>query len=298
MSTPLIVNPAAGGGRCGDRVAQVLPRLRSAELGEIEVHRTTGPGHATTLARTFAERGQRTILCAGGDGTTYEVLNGLFPRDPAAPRPRLGLLPLGTGNSFLRDLHIETEDAAIEAVCRGATRPVDVVRADHDEGCLHYLNLLSVGFTSDVGALTNRWFKALGPAGYAVSTVLEVLRLRARPFPVRLDDGPLDDRPADFLSFSNSRCTGGNMQMAPAAKVDDGLLDVIRVGDLGRRQLLTTFPKIYQGRHLEHPKNEATTAARVRFELDGPVAVMVDGEVRTVWLRSLQVQPAAIEVFA
>lgn len=298
MSTPLIVNPTAGGGRCGARVDAVVRRLQEAGLGEITVHRTTAPGHATCLARTLQTEGHATLLCAGGDGTTFEVLNGLYPLPVGAPRPRLGLLPLGTGNSFLKDLQIEDEESALQAVCNGQTRTVDIVRAEHQEGTFHYLNLLSIGFTSEVATLTNRWFKPLGPAGYAVATVIEVLRLRARAFPIRLDAGPPDARPADFLSFNNSRCTGGDMQMAPAADVGDGRLDVIRVGDLGRRQLLTTFPKIYQGRHLEHPKNEATTAARVDFDLEEPVDVMVDGEVLRARLRSLVVLPAALEVFA
>jgi diacylglycerol kinase family enzyme len=234
MKTPMIVNPNAGGGRCGKRAPEIAARLRQGGFPDLQMYLTDGPKHATRIAAELAAAGHQIILCAGGDGTTYEVVNGLFPRRDGAPRPTLGILPLGTGNSFLKDFGIESEAQALAAVCARATKPVDVVRATHKSGVFHYINLLSIGFTSDVGALTNRWFKALGPAGYAVSTVLEVLRLRARSFPIRLDEGPSDTRPADFLSFSNSRCTGGHMQMAPHADVADGRLDVIRVGDLGR----------------------------------------------------------------
>ena len=172
------------------------------------------------------------------------------------------------------------------------------MRATHRAGVLHYINLLSIGFTSDVGALTNRWFKPLGAAGYAVSTVFEVLRLQARRFPMRLDGGATDARPADFLSFSNSRCTGGDMQMAPHADVSDGRLDVIRVGDLGRIGLLRAFPSIYEGKHVFHPDIEATTAGRVDFDLADPVDIMVDGEVLRAHLQSLEMLPSALQVFA
>ena len=128
--------------------------------------------------------------------------------------------------------------------------------------------------------------------------VLEVVRLKARPIPHRLDGGPLDASPCVFLSFSNSRCTGGTMQMAPDADATDGRLDVIRVGALGRLELLRTFPKIYEGRHLEHPKNSATTCTSVVFEPAVARDAMIDGEVIRLALQRLDVVPGALEVVA
>lgn len=293
---PLIVNPTAGGGRCGALADGVAQRL--AEAGRpVEVLRTRGPAHASDLARQVWAAGHRTLLCAGGDGTTFEVVDGLFPLE-GDEVPTLGILPLGTGNSFLKDFDLDDADKAIAAVVQGTTRPVDIVRATTTDRVFHYVNLLSVGFTSAVGETMNRRFKRLGPAGYAVATVVETVRLKARPFPHRLDGGDLDTAAYDFLSFSNSRCTGGDMQMAPAADVADGRVDVVRIGDLGRIGLLTAFPKIYAGTHLELPKNSHATAARVDFELAGPEALMVDGEVFEGQLLSLEVQPSAMQVFA
>lgn len=289
---PLILNPAAGGGRCAARAEQALRRFADAGL-DVAVHATSGPGHATALARHFQSEGHRRLLCAGGDGTTFEVVNGLFPA-ASTKVPELGVLPLGTGNSFLRDLGLPDAEAAVAAIVRGGTRDVDVVAAHHDAGVLHYINLLSLGFTSAVGTTTNRWFKALGASGYTVATVLEVLRLRSQAFPHRIDDGPLDTAPYVFLSFSNSRCTGGDMQMAPDADVSDGRLDVIRVGPLGRLDLLATFPKIYAGTHLHHPLNSSTTARSVTFDPVVPRDAMIDGEVIRLSLRRLEVLPGAL----
>lgn len=294
---PIILNPAAGGGRCGERAEAAIARLRAGGV-QVEVHRTQGPGHATELVRQIRSAGTHRMLCAGGDGTTYEVVNGLFPHAGDAPRPVLGMLPLGTGNSFLKDFDLQDADAAIAAVLSGRTKVVDVVEATHTQGSIHYLNLLSIGFTSEVGRTTNRWFKPLGEAGYAVATVLEVARLRAQPFPHSLDGGPLDTTPYAFISFSNSRCTGGDMQMAPDADPGDGQLDAIYVGDLGRVGLLRAFPSIFEGTHVLRPGIHQARAARVDLALSTPLAVMVDGEVVTLQLQRLDVRPGALEVMA
>lgn len=291
---PLLANPAAGGGRCGRQLGAAMARLRDLGL-DPHLHRTEGPGHARTLAADLA-RDHDTLLVAGGDGTAFEVVDGLL--GCGRPVPNLALLPLGTGNSFLRDLDITDADAAFAAVARRTPRRVDAVRMTHEDGVLHYLNLFSIGFTSRAGETTNRWFKALGPAGYAVATLVETARLRAEPFPHALDGGARDDRPYTFLSFSNSRCTGGAMQMAPDARLDDGLLDVIRIGVLSRGALLRLFPRIYAGAHLDHPANDAVTAARVDLHLPAPVPCMIDGEVLTLRPTRLEVLPGALEILA
>jgi diacylglycerol kinase (ATP) len=174
-----------------------------------------------------------------------------------------------------------------------------VVRAEHADGAIHYLNLLSTGFSARAGALTNARFKGLGAAGYVVAVVWSVLGLEHPVLPLRLDEGDdVDARPSVLLSFSNSRYTAGTMCMAPLADPGDGALDVIRVGDLGRIAFLGAFPSIFAGRHVERPDVEQVRARRVRFEPVGVQDVMVDGEILRLDLRALEVLPGAIEVVA
>jgi diacylglycerol kinase (ATP) len=135
MSSPwvAIVNPAGGGGRCGRRADAAIAQLRSEGLA-IEVERTTGPGDATRIAREHASRGARRFLAIGGDGTSFEIVNGLFGEGELAPAPDpyvLAMLPLGTGNSFLRDFGITDAAAAMRAVVRGTLHPCDVLRIEH-----------------------------------------------------------------------------------------------------------------------------------------------------------------------
>lgn len=290
-----IVNGAAGGGRCLDAARDAIASLRLRTA--INVFQTRSPGHATELAREHFEAGHRRFISVGGDGTTFEVINGLFPSASADDeRVELGILPLGTGNSFLRDFGITSQARAIDALLRWETRPVDVVRAEHDEGVIHYVNLLGLGFTAEVGELTNRRFKGLGAAGYVAAVVSSLANLHAPLDPIRLDDEATDVRPAVFLSFSNSQYTGGAMHMAPGASLTDGLLDVVRVGEMSRAALISTFPKIYSGAHVEHPQVEVRRARRVEFLESRNQAVMVDGEIMHLALRSLEVLKGAVEV--
>lgn len=289
-----IVNGAAGGGRCLDAARDAIASLRLRNA--INVFQTKSPGHATDLAREHFESGHRRFISVGGDGTTFEVINGLFPNTDQSERVELGILPLGTGNSFLRDFGITSQERAIDALQRWETQPVDVVRAEHEDGVIHYVNLLGLGFTAEVGELTNRRFKGLGAAGYVAAVVSSLANLRAPLDPIRLDDEETDVRPAVFLSFSNSQYTGGAMHMAPGASLSDGLLDVVRVGEMSRASLISTFPKIYSGAHVEHPQVEVRRARRVEFLESRKQAVMVDGEIMHLALRSLEVLKGAVEV--
>jgi len=294
----VVLNGTAGSGRCAARAREVLPRLREAGLS-LDVRETRAAGDGTHIAREAYAAGERRFLAVGGDGTTYEVVNGLFPESVGRSDVTLGMLPLGTGNSFLRDFGIVDTEGAVTAILRGETRAVDVVRAEHTAGTLFYVNLLSVGFSAAVGALTNRRYKPFGQAGYALAVVNSLARLAHPTFPLALDDADtIDLRPCTLLSFSNSRCTGGTMQMAPDADPTDGELDVIRVGSMGRRELLRTFPKIYDGKHLAHPAISSSRARRVRFADPFPTDVMVDGEVLELTLRELRVLPSALWVIA
>lgn len=292
-----ILNGAAGGGRCRARADAVLERLHDAGC-ELELHITEGPGHATELASEAWAEGHRRFVSIGGDGTAFEVINGLFPRAKGDDRPTLSILPLGTGNSFLRDFGIAHEAAALDAILQGRSRPCDVVRIEHRDGELHYLNLLGIGFVARAGDLTNRRFKRLGAAGYGLAVVGSVATLEYIVEPLRLDGGEVDSRPATFVCFCNSRYTGGSMMMAPHADPSDGFLDVIRVGVLRRRDLVSAFPRIFQGSHVDMPEVEESRGAKAIFEKPRMQPVMIDGEIRELEIRSLEVVPGALEVIA
>jgi len=292
----VVINPVAGGGRCGKLIVSALDRLRSSGIA-LETAETRGPGHASEIVRQAWARGYRRFIAAGGDGTSYEIVNGLFPQDGSRQRPTLAFLPLGTGNSFLREFSERGAEYAIEALLARRSQPCDVLRMRHAEGVIHYINLLSMGFAADVAALRARRFRGWGELGYQSSIFLSLLRLQRRPFPLRIDNhAEMDRRPCLFLTFNNSKFTGGTMMIAPKAEVNDGLIEYVRWGPIGRVGLIRNLPTLYDGTHIRHPLAERCSAKRIDFYLDAAVDVMVDGEVLSINCKTLDVLPAVIDV--
>ena len=291
-----VVNPAAAGGRCRKLVPDALDRLRAGGI-KLEVVETTGSGQATHMARDGYARGFRKFIAVGGDGTSYEIVNGLFPRRESDDAVTLAFLPLGTGNSFLREFSDRGVEHAIEALLARRSQPCDVLRLRHGEGVLHYINLLAMGFAADVAALRARRFSGWGELGYQSSIFISLARLRRRPFPLRVDgEDEIDRRPCLFLTFSNSKFTGGTMIIAPNADVNDGLVEYVRWGPIGRLGLIRNLPTLYDGTHIQHPMAERSAAKRIDFYLNAPVDVMIDGEVLTLQCQTLDVLPSALRV--
>ena len=292
-----IVNPAAGRGRTVKLAGAQLARLREGGL-RVDVIASTGPGHAAQLAREAYEQGYRRFLAVGGDGTAHEILNGIFGRETLAERIELGFLPLGTGNSFLRDFTKDGAKSSIDALLTGHKRRVDLLRLRHAAGTIYSFNLLSVGFTADVGALTNRIFKPFGHFGYLLGVFVRVVQLKRRGFRMRSDaDESWDERRCLFLTFNNSKYTGGTMMIAPRADPTDGLIEYVRWGPIGRLGLLKMLPRLYDGTHIEHPLAERRAVKHVEFALDAPVDVMIDGEIVTLDCQALDILPGAMDVY-
>jgi diacylglycerol kinase family enzyme len=260
---------------------------------------TGGAGDATRIAREAYQAGTRNFIAVGGDGTSYELINGLFPEASVGDPPALGFLPLGTGNSFLRDFSDRGVEHAIESLLAGRSRSCDVLRLRHRAGVIHYINLLSVGFPADVANLRARRFSGRGELGYVISIFLGLARLQRRPFPVQVDgESDFDRRSCLFLTFNNSKFTGGTMMIAPQAEVGSGRIEYVRWGPIGRLGLVRNLPRLYDGTHIQHPMAERKAVERVEFDLEAPVDVMIDGEVLTLHCESLDVLPGALNVVA
>ena len=292
-----IVNPAAGGGRCGRFARSALGRVRRAGV-EVEVVETSRRGEATDIARNAYGKGIRKFLAVGGDGTSFEILNGLFPeaQNSTAERVALGFLPLGTGNSFLRDFTQDGAEYTIAALKAGKRRPCDVVRLRHSEGDLYFMNLLTLGFPAEVGETANRRFKRWGELGYIFAVFTRLASLKHSSFPHRLDNpGQWNSDPALFLSFNNSKFTGGKMMIAPKADPTDGSIEYVRWGPIGRLGLLRALPTLFSGTHIEHPLAFRSGAKHIDFRLNEPVNVMIDGEILRLECRSIEILPGAFD---
>lgn len=291
-----IVNPAAGGGKTRSLLGPALEKLKASGI-EVDVRETSASGHANEIARDAWREGYRKFISVGGDGTSYEIVNGLFPLSDRSEKPTLAFLPLGTGNSFLRDFSDRGVDYAMESLIAGRSRPCDVLRLTHKSGVLYYINILSIGFSADVATLRARRFSHWGEVGYQTAIFLCLARFRRRPFPLSVDgEDKVDRRPCLFLTFNNTKFTGGTMMIAPTAASDDGLIEFVRWGPIGRLGLIRNLSTLYDGTHIQHPLAEVRKARRIDFHLEAPVDVMIDGEVITLQCQTLDVLPGALNV--
>lgn len=290
-----IVNRAAGGGRAARKAPEALAALERRGLS-LEVAFTEGPKHASALALNAASAGRRRFLSVGGDGTASEVVNGLIGAG-VSTECELAMLPLGTGNSFLRDFGIADPEAASKAITRGESRVIDVLRLQHADGEIHFINTMGTGFVARAGELTNERFKFLGAAGYIAAVLICVAGLRYERNTLKYGN-EFDDAETVLTSFSNSQYTGGTMWMAPDADTSDGLLDVIRAGRFRRGELAAAFSKIFKGTHTQLDKVWTRKVDRVEFVNPTLQAVLIDGDLFHLTPRAIDVLPAALRLIA
>jgi YegS/Rv2252/BmrU family lipid kinase len=300
MKTLLVVNPAAGHGR-GKKVFERLEtRLRGAIPG-LEVRFSEYPGHAVEIGREAARASYDRILCLGGDGTPYEIINGLHAEGRPARLPEIGQIPAGTGNSFLRDFDITTPDEALDAILSGRRRKVDLVEFQSQEGPetvrRYSLNIIGVGLIADILQLTNERLKFLGSAGYSLAVLVRLIRGMSNRLVIHADGRTLEVKNS-ALVVSNSKFTGGRMKIAPAADPSDGRADIVLFNGVNRREIVAIFAGVFSGKHAAHPKVEMLQAASIAIEADPPLRLMADGELIGWTPLRLKVLPAELVILA
>jgi YegS/Rv2252/BmrU family lipid kinase len=300
MKTLLVVNPAAGHGR-GKKVFEGLePRLREAFPG-LEIRVSERPGHAVEIGREAARAAYDRILCLGGDGTPYEVLNGLYADGRPARLPEIGQIPAGTGNSFLRDFDITTTDQALDAILAGRRRQVDLVEFTYQEGGQtvrrYSLNIIGVGLIADILRLTNERLKFLGSAGYSLAVLIRLIRGMNNRITIEADGRRLEVADS-ALVVSNSKFTGGQMKIAPPADTSDGKADIVLFNGVNRRQIVAIFAGVFSGKHTAHPKVDLLQAAAISVEADPPLRLMADGELIGWTPLRLKVLPGEVTILA
>jgi diacylglycerol kinase (ATP) len=203
-----------------------------------------------------------------------EIANGIAGLDV-----ELAVIPRGTGWDFVRTYGIPRRfDDAVKVALEGRTREIDLGRAHYREGELLFANIASAGMSGAIARRANESSKALGgKVSYAWSTVTVFARWRNGEVRVTVDGEQRSGRMHDVV-VANGRYFGGGMMIVPEAEPDDGLLDVLLIGDLSKRDLLLTLPKTYRGRHLPHPKAELLRGKTVEVDAAEPLPVELDGE--------------------
>jgi len=286
-----IVNPAAGRGRARRAWRAIGPALRDAgvRLEEVVEER---PQLAIALAGEAARQGWDVVAAVGGDGTVHEVVNGIM-RAGVAPAPAVAIIPGGTGNDFARGVGVPRDPmAAGRLLLAGARRRVDIGQVNDR----YFVGISGVGFDAEVAAKVNRWPKWVGGTPLYLAAILNML-VTYRPVATRIVLDGREQRLRMFLlAAANTPWYAGGMYMAPHARPDDGWLEVITAGDLGRLETLILLPRVFSGTHLRHRKVAHQPAGEVRVESEAPLAIHADGEMVGQVPAVFRVVPRAIEV--
>ncbi len=276
MRLLIIFNPRAGHGRAVKKLPDIRAKLE--HLGtSASIKQTTHPGHGNELVKETDLSAFDGVVAAGGDGTVFEVLNGLY-QHPRQARIPLGLLPVGTGNAFARDLGLQPSDwsAAIDLLHRRKIRNIDVGWVQAADATYYFLNVVSMGFAVDASQTAIK-LKLLGNTAYTLATLWQALKLKS--FPLVLDLDGMEVRQQNvFVTISNTRYTGTHFLIAPGAAFDDGLLDVTLLERLPRHKLLKLFPTIYDGRHVEQPEVSVHKATKITIRSPAGMLMGPDGE--------------------
>lgn len=268
--TVVILNPAAGSVRDLDALVK-----RVRDLPATEVCVAKGPGSAMRLAKKAVRKGCKMVVAAGGDGTLNEVVNGIVWD---APSVSLGLIPLGTGNDFARTLALPTAvEDAIPLLLAGHTRAIDLVRVKSDE-VRYFVNVSAGGFSGLVDEkLTPEMKKAWGPLAYLRSAAAALPEMRAYQTTISIDDSESLTLGLFDVVVANGRYVGGGTQIAPAASIDDGLLDIILIPEQSPGELALLAARLALASHLSSTsivfrratKVNVNSKPRIRFNVDG-----------------------------
>jgi len=289
----LACNPASRGGRGARALPAVTERLGRAGV-EVEMHRTSSLADARKTACDAADKVDA-VVAMGGDGMVGACAAGLADAGPDA-RAALGVVPTGGGNDVARALGLPPDDPlAAAGLLPGLTRRrIDLARADGRR----WLNVAGAGFDAEVNRLANqRLRRAPATLRYVGALLAKLVVEQPARFTLTLD-GRSEELAAWLVVVANGRSYGGGMRVAPDASFDDGMLDVVVIGDLGKASFLATFPKVYSGRHVEHPLVTVHHARRVELAADRPRTVYADGEHAGELPMVFEVEPSALTVLA
>jgi len=241
------------------------------------------PGHLAELAVRAADAGSDVLVVVGGDGSVYETVNGLVESGRARD-VELAVFPRGTGKDFVRSMRIPKDLAgAIDVASSGRVRTIDVGRArfvawDGSETEAYFANFAGAGISGAIARRANVSSKAAGGRiSFLWATVAVFSRWQSAAMTAQVDETRRSGRMFEVLAM-NGDYAGGGMWVTPEAEPDDGRFDVLLIGDVTKADFVRTFPKIYRGKHLSHPKIEVLHGGAVDVDADTRLPIVLDGE--------------------
>jgi YegS/Rv2252/BmrU family lipid kinase len=304
----IIVNPTSAGGATAKIWASTASDF-ATHFGAFNVEFTKAVGDGKRLALEAAKRGRKFIIACGGDGTINEVANGILESERDA---ELGVLPSGTGGDFRRTFDIPTFSAkAAKYLLEGVTKKIDVGKATFiDETgetvSRYFLGIASLGLSTSVLKKVKKdkpfeWlpFKTIaGRATFAWSTLATTLAMKYTSVKVQIDEGRHRDLSVVNFVIANARFFGGGMKIAPDARLDDGLFEIVMIGEISSAKILANSYKLYAGTHSDVSEVQLTQGRKITIKPRGSEIIQfeVDGELPGYLPATFEIVPKALRL--
>jgi YegS/Rv2252/BmrU family lipid kinase len=300
QKTYLILNPNADLGRAWRQAGDLRPVVD--QFGGADWTGTVYPGHATELARQAAEAGYELVVSMGGDGTVHEVVNGLM-QVPAERRPRLGIVPLGSGNDFSHAVGVDPNPvSALQQIFTGKPRLIDIGKLTNPQGRVEYWdNTLGIGFDATVTIRSRRFTYLRGFLVYFLAVLQTILLNHDAPRMHITTDQEQWDGELLMLTLCNGGREGGGFMVAPHAKPDDGIHEYVAIGRVSRPMMIRLLPEVMKGTHGRFKQVRMGKFTRLDMHADSALTIHIDGEIYAGFgmdLRqiNIEIMPGAIEL--
>ncbi|MCB9769122.1 MAG: diacylglycerol kinase family lipid kinase [Candidatus Omnitrophica bacterium] len=288
----VVYNPKGGGGTAPKVLDRFTPFFKDHGF-DLDLHETEHPHHGIDLIRESDLSAFDGILVVGGDGSIHDIINGLMTREDGKRLP-IGILPAGTGNSFMQHLDCLDPNEAAERIAGWKPRFVDIAEVRTETQTLYAFNFIGWGTPAEINQRAER-MRWLRKHRYTVAALIEILLLH-KPFTQLTIEGRTEEGPFVFAMGCLVRYTGVGMKVAPLAVCDDGLIDLLLVRNAGKMELLNVFPKIFSGDHVGHPKLEYLQVKDFSISSEEPGVLNLDGEVFPDRNISVRVLPREIQI--
>jgi YegS/Rv2252/BmrU family lipid kinase len=298
-NTKLIINPNADLGRAwrwGSDLRSVVE-----EFGGADWTGTVYPTHATELARQAAEDGYELVISVGGDGTTHEVINGLM-QVAEERRPRLGIVPVGTGNDFASNVGVQTQPAkAMRQVFTGESKMVDIAQIQSGSRVEYWDNTLGMGFDAKA-TIHSRTVPVLSGFPVYLIAAIRTIMLNHDPALIQFESDQETWQEKNLLIvLCNGPREGGGFHVAPDALVDDGWLDYAAITSVSRPMMFRLIPEVMKGTHGRFSQVRINKFRELKITSDRPLVIHTDGEIFAGFgtdIRELTVKvlPSALEI--
>lgn len=267
-----IVNPVSGNGKSKKIFPKVEKYLKEHHI-RYEVNYTKYKGHAIEIAKESRLRNDVTaIVAVGGDGTLFEIINGIYPTEIP-----LGYIPTGTGNDYGRQMGISNDPIiAVKRILKLDVRNIDIGQINERL----FLNVSSLGFDGQIAKYANESkLKKFGKLVYIIGVIKALWSFKPKEIYLKIDDNIHTFKGVWLIAIANNKYYGGGMMISPNSINDDGVLDVCVIKDLSRFKLLRIFPTIFNGTHIKYPYVTLLKGKNIMIETEDEIVVQSDGEI-------------------